>query len=157
MSIAATTGVLGRQGQQTTTEVDPWGSLDLNKFVQLLVIELRNQDPMEPMSNQEILNQISQIREIESNQRLTDTLGAVLLGQNLATAGNMLGQVVKGLTQTGDRVSGIVDRVSIEDGVAKIHVGEQTLDMKNISEILPGDAELEEIVDGLAEPETEEP
>lgn len=157
MSIVATTGVLGRQGQQTTTEVDPWGSLDLNEFVQLLVIELRNQDPMEPMSNQDILNQISQIREIESNQRLTDTLGAVLLGQNLATAGSLLGQVVKGLSESGDRVFGTVDRVSIMDGVAKIHVGEETLRLKNISEILPGDAKLEEIVDGLAEPETEEP
>ena len=159
MSTSATTGVLGKQGQQSTTEVDPWGNLDLDQFVQLLVTELRNQDPMEPMSNQEILNQISQIREIESNQRLTDTLGSVMMGQNLVTAGNMLGQVVKGLSETGDRVSGAVDSVTIEDGVAKVHVGEQTLDLKNISEILPADAELEDIVDQLtgSETETEEP
>jgi len=153
---SATTGVLGQQGQQTTTQVDPWGNLDLDEFVKLLVVELQNQDPMEPMSNQEILNQISQIREIESNQRLTDTLGSVLMGQNLVTAGNMLGQVVKGLSETGDRVSGVVDRVSIEDGLAKVHIGEQTLDLKNISEILPADAELEDIANGLTESETEE-
>ncbi|HYW81222.1 MAG TPA: flagellar hook capping FlgD N-terminal domain-containing protein [Thermoguttaceae bacterium] len=149
MSTSATTGVMGQQGQQNTTGVDPWGNLDLDQFVQLLVTELQNQDPMEPMNNQEILNQISQIREIESNQRLTDTLESVLLGQNLVTAGNMLGQVVMGLTDGGDRVSGAVDRVSIEGGVAKIHVGEQKLDLKNVSEILPTDADLENIVDGL--------
>ncbi len=157
MSTSATTGVLGQQGQQSTTDVDPWGSLDLNGFIQLLVVELRNQDPMEPMSNQDILNQISQIREIESTQRLTDTLGSVLLGQNLVTAGNMLGQVITGLSESGTRVSGAVDRVSIVDGVAKVHVGEETLNLKNIGEIFPADTELEDIVDRLAEPETEEP
>jgi len=152
---SATTGVLGQNGQQNSVGPDPWGSLDLDEFVQLLVTELRNQDPMEPMSNQEILNQISQIREIESNQRLTDTLESVMMGQNLVTAGNMIGQVVNGLSESGDRVSGAVDRVSIENGVAKVHVGEQTLDLKNISEILPDDADLEDIVDQLADDETE--
>ena len=52
--------------------------------------ELQNQDPMEPMKNSELLQQVSQIRAIQSNDRLTDTLESVSLGQNLATAGNLL-------------------------------------------------------------------
>ena len=145
-------GIMGQQGGQNTTGVDPWCTVDMDDFVKLLVTELRNQDPMEPMSNQEILQQISQIREIESNSRLTETLESVLLGQNVATAGNLMGQLVKGLSDAGERVAGRVDRVSIDDGVAQVHVGEQMLALKNVSEILPEGAELEE-TDPVAETE----
>ena len=148
----ASIGIMGQQGGQSTARVDPWGNVDMDDFVKLLVTELRNQDPLEPMSNQEILQQISQIREIESNARLTETLQSVLLGQNMATAGSLMGQVVKGLSETGERVTGPVDRVSIDDGVALVHVGEHTIALRNVSEILPEGAEFEE-TDEVAETE----
>ncbi len=152
----APVGIIGQQGSQATAGLDPWGNVDLNDFIRLLVVELRNQDPLEPMNNQEILQQISQIREIESNDRLSTTLSSVLLGQNVSTAGNMLGRVIKGLSDAGKWTMGQVDRVTITGGVAKVHVGDHTIDLKNVSEILPEDAEIEDIVGQLVEDETNE-
>ena len=42
---------------------------------------------MNPTDTTDMLNQFNQIREIASNDKLTDTLEGVLLGQNMATAG----------------------------------------------------------------------
>jgi flagellar basal-body rod modification protein FlgD len=139
------TGAVSALGQQTPTVStapasgysDAWNQVNLDDFVSLLVTELRNQDPLEPMKNQEILQQISQIREIESNQRLTETLASVLLGQNVATAANLLEQNIVGVSEDSQTVTGRVDRVSIEDGVAKLHIGEHTIALKNVAEILP--------------------
>ena len=60
--------------------------LNLDDFLGLLIAELQTQDPMKPMDNQEILQQVSQMRDIESTSKLTDTLQTVLLGQNMSTA-----------------------------------------------------------------------
>jgi flagellar hook assembly protein FlgD len=38
------------------------------------------------MENSELVQQISQIREISATNQLTDTLTSVLMGQNTATA-----------------------------------------------------------------------
>ena len=35
-----------------------------------------------------------------------------------------------------------MERVSIEDGLARLHVGEHVIDLKNIAEILPDAAEI---------------
>ena len=134
----AAVGVLGQQGQQNPTGHDAFRDVDLNDFVKLLVAELQNQDPLNPMDNSEILQQVSQMREIESNQRLTDTLEAVLLGQSMTTASSMLGRMVMALTDDSQLVTGRVDRVTIEDGQPKLHLGEHVVDLKNVSEILSG-------------------
>ena len=135
----ASIGPIGQQGQQTTTGHDAFREVGLDDFLKLMIAELQNQDPLNPMDNTKILQQFSQIREIESNQRLTDTLESVLLGQNVATASNLLELTIVALSDEGEQVTGRVDRVSIEDGVAKLHVGEHAIDLKNIAEILPED------------------
>ena len=55
-------------------------NVDLDQFLQLLITEIQNQDPLDPMENSEILEQISQIREISATNNLSDTLASVLLG-----------------------------------------------------------------------------
>jgi len=136
MESSSASGVLGAQGQQNPTGHDAFGDVDLGDFITLLVTELQNQDPLDPMNNHEILEQISQIREIESNQRLTSTLASVQLGQSFSTACSMLGRTIQALAADGNTVTGSVDRVSIEDGTAKLHLGEHVVDLTNVSEIL---------------------
>jgi len=151
--LSATSGVLGTQGQQNPSGRDALQDVNLNDFLKLMITEMQNQDPLSPMENQEILQQISQIREIESNQRLTDTLHAILLGQGVATAGNLLGTTVKALTDTGERIAGAVDRVSIAEGVVRVHIGGHSAKLENIAEVLPEGTELPQTE--AVEPETD--
>lgn len=90
--------------------------LDLDVFLNLMLTELQNQDPLNPMDNQEMLNTISQIREISANDKLAGTLDSVLLGQNVSTATSLIGTKVEGLTDDGRRVTGDVQNVAINDG-----------------------------------------
>lgn len=110
--------------------------VNLDDFLKLLIAELQNQDPMSPMDNNQILQQVSQIREIESNSRLTETLESVQLGQAMATASSLIGQYITALTVDGEKVSGQVDRVSVVDGQPKLMVGDYEVDLDNIGEIL---------------------
>jgi len=122
---------------------DAFKDLDLNTFIKLLIAELQNQDPLNPMDNNQLLQQVSQIREIESNTRLTDTLSSVLLGQNLSTASSLINRTITGLTQDSDKITGVVDRVSIEDERTILHIGDQRIELKNVAEILPEEEGLE--------------
>ena len=100
--------------------------LDLDVFLDLMLAELQNQDPLNPMENDELLNTISQIREISANDKLSDTLNSVLLGQNVATATALIGAEVEGLTDAGQRVVGAVRQVAINDGDPRLELAVET-------------------------------
>lgn len=88
--------------------------LDLDHFLQLMIAELQNQDPLDPMDNSQMLEQISTIREISSTDKLNDTLAAVRLGQDLSTAGTLIGKEIRASSTGGREVRGIVERAALE-------------------------------------------
>lgn len=128
-------GPVGTQGQQNPTGYDAFQNVDMQDFIKLLVAQLSSQDPLDPMDNSEILQQVSQMREIASNDLLSETLESIKLGQNVATAASMIGRTIAALTDDGQQVAGKVDRVSVELGVPKLHVGEHVIDMRNLAAI----------------------
>ena len=129
-------GITGQQGQQFEGG-DPMGKLDMKAFLDLMIKELQNQDPLNPMDNAQMLEQISQIRSIDSTTKLTTTLDAVLLGQNVSSASSLIDKQIEALTDDGKTVTGRVDSVAIEKGVAKLRIGDSTISLKNLKQILP--------------------
>jgi flagellar basal-body rod modification protein FlgD len=115
--------------------------VDMDEFLKLMITELQNQDPLDPMETSEMMSQLSQMREISSTDKLTDTLDAVLMGQNLTTASSMIGKHISALTNDGIDIEGQVDRVSVEpssDGSRRsirLHVGDSVVELQNIREV----------------------
>lgn len=133
---ARSSGAGGIQGNDLS-------DVDLDEFLGLLITELQNQDPMDPMDNGEMLTQISQIREIGSTNQLTDTLNSLAIGQELSMAGSMIGKRVSALDSDSNEVQGAVDRVSIQTDAddpkirkVSVHIGDSIVDIKNIREIV---------------------
>jgi flagellar basal-body rod modification protein FlgD len=114
---------------------DALRGLELGNFIELMVTELQNQDPLDPMENTEILQQISQIREIDVSERMGNTLDAVLAGQNFASASSMVGKHVRALTENNGYTEGTVDSVSIANGDVQLHIGEDTVELGKVAEI----------------------
>lgn len=129
------------QGQQATVGEDAFSKLQTQDFLKLLVTELANQDPLNPMDNAQILQQITQLREIQATDLMTATLESVLFGQNFTTANWLMGRNILGLTDDGQYVTGIVDRVSLLGKEVQAHVGDHVINLRNIAEVLPTDGD----------------
>jgi len=98
--------------------------LDLSTFLNLMITELQNQDPLNPLDNKDMLAQISQLREVGATDRLTQTLDSVLLGQNISSATNLIGADIAALSNDGQNIEGNVQRVEIINGSPTLHVEE---------------------------------
>ncbi len=77
-------------------------------FMRIIFTELQQQDPFEPNDSSALLEQLNSIRAIESDMELSANLENIVFQNQLATAGNMIGKTVEGLTVTNDRVVGNV-------------------------------------------------
>jgi flagellar basal-body rod modification protein FlgD len=133
----ATSSASAATARASTGITNSLQSLSVNDFTKMLVTEMQNQDPTQPMTNTDLMNQVSQIQSIESNQQLTTTLQSVALGQSIASAGNLIGRNVGGLDDKGNQVSGTVNSVSISNGSAILNVGSSTINLNNVTQISP--------------------
>lgn len=116
--------------------------VDLNQFLSLLITEMQNQDPLNPTSNSEFLQQVSQIREIGATNQLTESLNTLSTGSSLSTASNLIGKQIDAIDTKGNPVVGEVSKVTVEVDANNrdnrqilVHVGNQKVDMENIREI----------------------
>jgi flagellar basal-body rod modification protein FlgD len=113
---------VGQTSQSQQKSTDPISDIDLGTFLKLLITEMQNQDPLNPLDNKDMLAQISQLREVGATDKLTATLDSVLLGQNIASSTNLIGAEVDALSDDQQRVTGIVKEVSIENGQPKLRL-----------------------------------
>jgi flagellar basal-body rod modification protein FlgD len=83
-------------------------------FINMMVTQLQNQDPLDPAKNSELLAQMSQIGQLQSTTALQDSLKTLVLQNNLGAAGNMIGKEVEGLDDDGAKMNGLVTSVHVE-------------------------------------------
>ena len=129
---------------QKKSATNDLNNLDTTQFMKLLINELQNQDPLNPMDNAKMVEQIGQIRTIGSTDSLTSTLSTLRQSQELVTASGLIGNKVEGLADDASAVSGVIDRVTVETDKdkttrkVKVHVGDKTMDINNIRTIVTG-------------------
>ena len=119
-----TQAIASQQSTASTASAGSAGSatpaLTGDDFFALLIAQLTNQDPLEPTSNQDLLNQISAIREIELSTNLSTSLTSLTEQQRFASAASLIGQFVSGTAESagdgGVPASGIVEAVRFDAG-----------------------------------------
>lgn len=120
--------------------VDPdktgFNAMTSESFLKLLVTQLQNQDPTEPMSNEELLAQISGMRELQSSLELSETLDDLANSQtsNSQTqlAASFIGKEITAILNDGTEISGIAESAVIEDGKAFVKVNGQKIPVENV-------------------------
>jgi flagellar basal-body rod modification protein FlgD len=131
------TGTGGIDRATLPTQTDAFDNLKMQDFIKLMVTEMQNQDPLNPMDNAQLLQQMSNMQSINATTKLTSTLDAVLLGQNLANAGALIGKTINGLSENGEDVTGKVDQATLVGNVPYLNVGDKTVPIKNVRYIMP--------------------
>ena len=74
-------------------------------FLKLLITQLQNQDPLEPMDNQEFATQLATFNSLGQLIEINDKLGAMTNGQGSMTQYNAASLIGKQITSAGNQVS----------------------------------------------------
>ena len=113
MSAIGTTSYLGAPPVR-----DPargFSEISSEEFVSLMMSELTHQDPLKPNDTENLLNQISTIRSIESDEAMLESLRGMIDSSEFASAANLIGTLIGGRTEAGARAVDVVLSVSRTD------------------------------------------
>jgi flagellar basal-body rod modification protein FlgD len=87
---------------------------DKEMFLQLLVAQLKYQDPSNPADSSEFLSQSAQFTALEKMQDVADQTAAMLAAQVSFGASGLVGKQVTWLDETGVSTSGLVQSVTYD-------------------------------------------
>ena len=115
--------VTDSSGTKANAATDPSAAQD--RFLKLLVAQLNNQDPMNPLDNAQMTSQIAQINTVTGIQQLNQTM------QSMATQFNSL-QVMQGTSLIGRHVMTEGSSLPVTDAVGKggFELGSPATDVK---------------------------
>ncbi|HEY2415854.1 MAG TPA: flagellar hook capping FlgD N-terminal domain-containing protein [Pirellulaceae bacterium] len=144
--IGATTGTSSGSSSSSTSSAvagtNGLQDLDINQFLQLMVSELMNQDPLNPMDNTQLVQQIGELRSIAASDQLTTSLQSLQTQQSLTTAASLIGKQVTALDSQNNNVSGTISAVTVQVDQTnnnkrsyQVKIGDQTVDLNNIREV----------------------
>lgn len=121
------------------------GSQDLGKdaFMNLLVQQMKHQDPMDPQSNDQFIAQLASFSSLEQMQNMNDNLLTMaLLDDNnalmsqLTTGSSLIGKEIKWMDpNTGLEGSGVVDKIKVQDGLSFLSVGDEQVPLQIVNQV----------------------
>jgi flagellar basal-body rod modification protein FlgD len=99
-----------------TDSAAPTGpGVDYQSFLKLLVAEMKNQDPTQPMDATQQISQLAQFSSVEQAVQTNTKLDQLLASSSLSQADGIIGRTV---TNADGTVSGVVESVRIySDGM----------------------------------------
>jgi flagellar basal-body rod modification protein FlgD len=112
MNVTSATDSTSKSSSSTSSTTSSTG-VDYNTFLQLLVAEMKNQDPTNPMDTSQYMSQFAQLSSVEQAMQTNNKLDALLSSQSLSQANGLIGKTVSFTDSTGANFSGKVASVSI--------------------------------------------
>lgn len=140
-----TSGVSSNSSSNSTVAAAKQNTLGKDDFLKLLITQLRHQDPMEPVKDQDFIAQMASFSTLEQIQNMSkslDSFTSCLTGISaLLTTSSYMQQAVSLIGKQvefageGGLLSGLVKSVVIEDGVPLLVVGDQRVSVDKIVSI----------------------
>jgi flagellar basal-body rod modification protein FlgD len=100
-------------------------SADADKFMTLLVTQLKNQDPLNPLDNAQVTSQLAQLQTVTGVNKLNDTLASLKASYQSSEAMQATGLIGHGVLVEGNTVS-----LSSSKGILGVELGSDADDVK---------------------------
>jgi flagellar basal-body rod modification protein FlgD len=109
-------------------------------YMKLLVTQLQNQNPLEPLDNNEMASQLAQFSQLSQLESMNSSFAGVLTTLQRTYANSLIGKDVEFAveTDTGEEstMSGTVEQVDCDsDGKISLTVGSYTLGLEDITSV----------------------
>jgi flagellar basal-body rod modification protein FlgD len=118
-----------------TTENNSTQNLGQDAFMQLLLAQMQNQDPLEPMSDTDFIAQLAQFNSLNELTSISATLDELLQAQALNQGSALIGKTVQGIGMDGQTLTGVVSGLQISGGNVVLNIDGYRMSMDDVQSV----------------------
>lgn len=110
-------------------------NLGQDAFFKILITQLKNQDPLNPMKDRQFISQMAEFSSLEKNEKIYSLLEDKLSSNQVIDNSNLIGKEITANVE-GVEMSGIVNSVkSSDDKVLAVLDSGSEIDINNINQV----------------------
>ena len=144
--VGAAPTIINQPNSRVVHNPDPYNPLLANAsettssqdFMKLVIEQLKNQDPMDPMKSEEFTTQLAQINSLQQLISLNQTMSSFIQSGKLGDATALIGQYVEGTDANSTPVTGVVDSVDVVEGEPVLRIGDKMLLLGQVATVTGG-------------------
>ncbi len=110
--------------------------LSSKAFLQLLVAQLKYQDPSKPVDTSSFMNETATLTQVQSSEQTAQVSLDMLSAQRAQTASSLVGHTVSYLGTDGTMVTGYVSAATISTAKPTLRIGTTDVDLSQIQQVL---------------------
>ena len=129
------TGSVTSAAQQQQPAAPPQSALGEQAFLQLLVTQIKQQDPMNPMDNTTFVTQLAQFSSLEQLTSMSSQLGKLNNSSAISMIGKQVAYTTTDASGKPSSASGTVSGVNLQSGTPELIVGNTSVPLSSIVEV----------------------
>ncbi|MEW6423394.1 MAG: flagellar hook capping FlgD N-terminal domain-containing protein [Bacillota bacterium] len=133
MEVGYAAGVNNYPGQ-AAVPASP-GTLSKDAFLQLLVAQLKYQDPINPQGSEDFVNQLVQLSTVEQLYNLSQGMNRLLELSQLSEAVSLVGRVATVKGNDESLLSGVVEKVGLAEGKIYLYIEGKAFELSQLTEV----------------------
>lgn len=110
---------------------------DQDTFLKLLIAQLKNQDPLDPIKDQDFIAQLAQFTSVEKLTSIEKALQGSSQNSLISQAVGLVGKTVSVVDpETGDTLTGTVTQVTLlGEGAPSVHLGDKVYPLSYVTSV----------------------
>ena len=133
-NISTSTTTAATSTSSTSAVTTATNDLGKDAFLKLLIAELSNQDPLNPMEDREFISQMATFSSLEQMQNMNSTLNSIA-EVNKFSAANYVGKAVAFTNDDGKQVAAPVNAVWFDNGKTILDTTEGEIALEKVEGI----------------------
>ncbi len=133
-NISTSTTTAATSTSSTSAVTTATNDLGKDAFLKLLIAELSNQDPLNPMEDREFISQMATFSSLEQMQNMNSTLNSIA-EVNKFSAANYVGKAVAFTNDDGKQVAALVNAVWFDNGKTILDTTEGEIALEKVEGI----------------------
>ena len=134
----STGGLLAQITGASSATAQSTNGMDKDTFLQLLVAQLRYQDPMNPTDSTQFLAQSAQFTALEKMEAVAEQTKQAVAAQMAFGASSLVGRAVTYVDANGKTVTGTVDAVQFKTEGPMLTVGSDEVALGDVTTVAEG-------------------
>jgi flagellar basal-body rod modification protein FlgD len=134
MASSAISSVMASTTSAVTT-TSTKNKTDQDDFMTLLLAQLKNQDPLEPMDSTAMMSQLAQLNSLNALLAIQSSLDELNKSQSMSYASSLLGKTITAIPDVNDTssaITGVVTSMLTENGKTTVQVDGNDIDISSI-------------------------
>jgi flagellar basal-body rod modification protein FlgD len=128
----------GTSSATATPTVTSSKSDETDAFMGLLLAQMRNQSPMDPMDDNQMISQMAQLNSLQELQKIGAAITELTQSNKFLSASNLIGKKVGYLNSDGENASGLVSSIYMEGDDIMLTIGEDEITLSDVVEVSEG-------------------